>query len=90
MHNNLKPLHRKLGAYLSARDLSQLVIKSIEAENIDENGVLFQVFFGISGNTHRFWNIGNARRIVRYALENDSQIRFADQLAEILINAKDQ
>lgn len=87
--DDLKQLHRELGAYLSARDLSQLVIKSIEAENIeDENGVPFQVFFGISGNTHRFWNIDNARRVVGYAPEDDSQIRFAGGIAEIIQEAQ--
>ena len=87
--DDLKQLHRELGAYLSARDLSQLVIKSIEAENIeDENGVPFQVFFGISGNTHRFWNIDNARRVVEYAPEDDSQIRFAGEIAEIIQKAQ--
>ncbi|MDA0709836.1 MAG: NAD(P)-dependent oxidoreductase, partial [bacterium] len=59
--SGLKKMHRELGAYLSGRDLAQMVIKSIETENIeDENGVPFQVFFGISGNTHRFWSIDNA------------------------------
>ncbi|MDE2799818.1 MAG: NAD(P)-dependent oxidoreductase [Gemmatimonadota bacterium] len=87
--DDLKQLHRELGAYLSARDLSQLVIKSLEAENIeDENGVPFQVFFGISGNTHRFWNIDNARRVVGYAPEDDSQIRFAGGIAEIIQEAQ--
>ncbi len=87
--DDLKQLRRELGAYLSARDLSQLVIKSIEAENIeDENGVPFQVFFGISGNTHRFWNIDNARRVVGYAPEDDSQIRFAGEIAEIIREAQ--
>ena len=87
--DDLKQLHRELGAYLSARDLSQLVIKSIETENIeDENGVPFQVFFGISGNTHRFWNIDNARRVVGYAPEDDSQIRFAGEIAEIIQEAQ--
>lgn len=87
--DDLKQLHRELGAYLSARDLSQLVIKSIETENIeDENGVPFQVFFGISGNTHRFWNIDNARRVVGYAPEDDSQIRFAGDIAEIIREAQ--
>ena len=87
--DDLKQLHRELGAYLSARDLSQLVIKSIETEDIeDENGVPFQVFFGISGNTHRFWNIDNARRIVGYAPEDDSQIRFAGAIAEIIQEAQ--
>ena len=87
--DDLKQLHRELGAYLSARDLSQLVIKSLETENIeDENGVPFQVFFGISGNTHRFWNIDNARRVVGYAPEDDSQIRFAGEIAEIIQEAQ--
>lgn len=87
--DSLGQMHRELGAYLSARDLSQLVIKSLEAENIeDENGVPFQVFFGISGNTHRFWNIDNARRVVGYAPEDDSQIRFAGEIAEIIQEAQ--
>ena len=83
--DDLKRMHRELGAYLSARDLSQLVIKSLETENIeDENGIPFQIFFGISGNTHRFWNIANARRIVGYAPEDDSQLRFANEIAEVI------
>lgn len=87
--DDLKQMHRELGAYLSARDLSQLVIKSIEAEDIrDEHGVPFQVFFGISGNTHRFWNIDNARRVVGYAPQDDSQIRFADKVAAVILEAQ--
>ena len=54
-------MRRALGAYLSARDLTQLVVKSIETEDIrDEHGVPFQVFYGISGNSHAFWSIANA------------------------------
>ena len=87
--DDLKQMHRELGAYLSARDLSQLVIKSIEAEDIrDEHGVPFQVFFGISGNTHRFWNIDNARRVVGYAPQDDSQTRFADKVAAVILEAQ--
>lgn len=83
--DDLKKLHRELGAYFSGRDLAQMVIKSIETENIeDENGVPFQVFFGISGNTHRFWSLDNARKVIGYAPEDDSQIRFADQIAEVI------
>ncbi len=87
--DDLKQMHRELGAYLSARDLSQLVIKSLEAARIeDENGVPFQVFFGISGNTHRFWNIDNARRVVGYAPQDDSQIRFAKEISEVIREAR--
>ena len=86
---NLKKLHRALGAYLSVRDEVQLIVKSIETENIeDENGVPFQIFYGISANTHAFWSIANARRIIGYEPEDDSAIRFADRVAEIIAEAK--
>ena len=80
--DNLKGMHRNLGAYLSARDQVQLIVKSIETENIeDQNGVPFQIFYGISGNTHRFWTIENARRIIGYKPEDDSAIKFADKIS---------
>ena len=80
--DNLKGMHRNLGAYLSARDQVQLIVKSIETENIeDQNGIPFQVFYGISGNTHRFWTIENARRIIGYKPEDDSAIKFADKIS---------
>ena len=56
--DNLKAMHRGLGAYLSVRDQVQLFVKSIETENIeDENGIPFQIFYGISDNSHKFWSI---------------------------------
>ena len=82
---DLKRLHRSMGAYLSVRDQQQLVIRSIETENIeDEQGVPFQIFYGISGNTHRFWSLANARKVIGYAPEDDSQLRFAEVLAKAL------
>lgn len=87
--DNLKGMHRGLGAYLSARDQAQLVIKSIETENIeDENGVPFQVFYGVSGNSHNFWSIANARRVIGYEPEDNSQIRFADRIAAVITAAR--
>ncbi|HVB96593.1 MAG TPA: NAD(P)-dependent oxidoreductase [Chloroflexota bacterium] len=87
--SDLKTLHRALGAYLSVRDQVQLFVKSIETDDIrDENGVPFQVFYGISGNSHRFWPIANAQRVIGYAPEDDSQIRWADKLAQMLIDAR--
>lgn len=86
---NLKPgeikkMHRGLGAYLSRRDQAQLVVKSIDAPDIrDANGIPFQIFYGVSGNTHNFWSIVNARKVIGYAPEDDSQISFADRIAEI-------
>ncbi len=81
----LQAYRRDLGAYLSARDLQQLVIKSIEAESIaDEHGIPWQVFYGISNNTRAFWSIANARRVIGYAPEDDSEVVFADDIRQLL------
>ena len=80
----IKKMHRGLGAFLSRRDQVQLFVKSIEAKGIeDANGIPFQIFYGVSGNTHNFWSIANARRVIGYAPEDDSQVLFADRIAEI-------
>ncbi len=79
---DLQRLHRALGAYLSVRDQVQLFAKSIEAEDIrDEHGVPFQIFYGVSDNTHNFWSIVNARRVIGYSPEDNSQVRFAAEIA---------
>jgi len=81
---DIKTMHRGLGAYLSKRDQIQLFVKSIEAPNIeDEHGVPFQVFYGVSGNSHNFWSIANARKVIGYDPEDNSQVNFADRIAEI-------
>ena len=75
-------VRRALAVYISRRDLDQLIIKSIEAPDIhDAHGVPFQIFYGISNNARAFWSIANARRIIGYAPEDDSEIRFRDQIA---------
>jgi hypothetical protein len=80
---DLRGVRRALAAYISDRDMQQLFVRSIEAEDIrDEHGVGFQIFYGISGNSHAFWSIANARRVIGYAPEDNSEIRFADLLAE--------
>jgi hypothetical protein len=62
----------------------QLVTKSIEAPDIEnEHGVPFQIFYGVSGNTHNFWSIANARKVIGYAPRDNSQVKFADRIAEI-------
>lgn len=89
--NDLQQMHRGLGAYLSVRDQVQLVIKSIETEDIrDANGVPFQIFYGISGNAHNFWSLANARRVTGYAPQDDSQVRFADKIAAITRAAQER
>jgi nucleoside-diphosphate-sugar epimerase len=78
-------LKRNLGAYISERDLAQLFWKSVDAPHIeDEHGVPFQIFYGISNNTRAFWSIANARRIIAYAPEDDSEVRYAHLVREIL------
>jgi hypothetical protein len=58
------------------------VIKCIETEDIaTEHGVPFQIFYGISGNDHGFWSIANARKIIGYEPEDNSAIRFADDIS---------
>jgi hypothetical protein len=76
---------RDLGAYLSPRDLQQLAVRSIECGPLeDEWGVPFQIFYGISNNTRAFWSIANARRVVGYAPEDDSELRYVADIARLL------
>ena len=76
---DLRCVRRALAAYISQRDLAQLFIKSIEAEDIrDENGVPFQIFYGISNNSHAYWSIVNARKVIGYEPQDNSEVRFAD------------
>ena len=61
---------------------------SLETKNInDENGVPFQIFYGISGNSHNFWSLANAKRVIGYAPKDNSAIRFSDKTAKILNEA---
>ena len=86
---DLKTMHRALGAYLSRRDQVQQAIRMVETEDIrDEHGVPFLIVYGISGNTHRFWSLANAREKIGYAPEDDSQVNFADKITAIARAAK--
>jgi NAD dependent epimerase/dehydratase family len=79
---DLKTMHRGLGAYLSQRDQVQQAIRMVETEDIrDEHGVPFLIVYGISGNTHRFWSIANARAKIGYEPQDDSQVNFAETIA---------
>jgi len=79
---DLRRMRRALAVYISQRDMAQLFTKSIEAADIrDEHGVPFQVFYGISNNPHAFWSIVNARQVIGYEPQDNSEIRFADLIA---------
>ncbi len=76
---------RDLAGYVSPRDLQQLFCRSIETPEIDdEYGVPFHIFYGVSNNTRKFWSIANARRVIGYEPEDDSEVRFAEDIARIL------
>ena len=76
-----KSYKRNLGAYISERDIQQLYVKAIEASDINNaDGIPFQIFYGISNNTRAFWSIANARRVIGYTPEDDSEEVFADDI----------
>ncbi|HEV2108153.1 MAG TPA: NAD(P)-dependent oxidoreductase [Thermomicrobiales bacterium] len=76
---------RELAGYISERDLQQLFIKSIDARSIDDqHGIPFQIFNGVSNNARKFWSITNARQVVDYQPVDDSEVRFAKDIARLL------
>ena len=83
--NDVRNYKRNLGAYISPRDLQQLFVRSIETENIEnEHGVPWQVVYGISGNTRAFWSLSNARRVLGYQPQDDSEIKYAEEIQGFL------
>lgn len=77
---------RDLGAYISPRDLTQLFVKAIAAPAIEnEHGVPWQVVYGISDNARAFWSLANARKVLGYQPEDDSEAKFAKDIAGFLV-----
>jgi NAD(P)-dependent dehydrogenase (short-subunit alcohol dehydrogenase family) len=62
----LKPDLKILDAWVSQRDLNQLIQKCIDAENIK-----FAVFHGLSDNRFKRLDISDARELVGYAPQDD-------------------
>src|SRR6267154_668365 len=56
-------LHRE---WCSPRDLTQLFVKCLRAD------ISFGLFFGVSNNAGRYWDISNAERMVGYKPEDDA------------------
>ena len=76
---------RDLGAHFSQRDLRQLFIKAIETPDIERaDGVPWLVVYGISGNTRAFWSLESARRVLGYAPEDDSEVKYSADIARLL------
>ena len=79
---------RDLGAYISPRDLTQLFVKANDAPDIEnEHGIPWQVVYGISNNTRAFWSLSNARDVLGYEPEDDSEVRYAEDIARLLDGA---
>ena len=77
---------RDLGAYISPRDLTQLFVKAIETPDIEnEHGIPWQVVYGISNNTRAFWSLANAREVLGYEPEDDSEVKYAADIQEFLV-----
>lgn len=76
---------RDIAGYISERDLQQLFVKSIDTPGIDDEfGVPFHIFYGVSNNARTFWSITNARKVVGYAPEDNSEVTFADDIARMI------
>ncbi len=44
----------------------------------------FQIFYGVSDNARTFWSTSNARRVVGYRPQDDSEVIFADDIAAMV------
>ena len=76
---------RELAGYISECDLQQLFCKSVETSQIDdEHGVPFHIFYGVSNNARTFWSITNARRVIDYQPQDDSEMRFSADIARLM------
>lgn len=76
---------RDLGAHFSQRDLVQLFVRAIETPDITRtDGVPWLVVYGISGNTRAFWSLESARRVLGYEPEDDSEVKYAEDISRLL------
>lgn len=60
---------RSLKTWCSPRDLAQLVQKSLDHQDLG-----FQIFYGVSNNTNRIWNIDNARQLIDYQPQDNAEL----------------
>ncbi len=62
------PRDEILSAWCSPEDLADLVQRCLETD-----GLGFRVFYGVSNNRRRLWDIRNARELVRYQPESNAE-----------------
>jgi UDP-glucose 4-epimerase len=83
--NNPGGYKRDLGAYISQRDLCQLFTRATEAPNIEnEHGIPWLVVYGISDNTRSFWSLTSARQVLGYQPQDDSEVKYAQDIRAFL------
>ncbi|MBE9201577.1 MULTISPECIES: NAD(P)-dependent oxidoreductase [unclassified Nodularia (in: cyanobacteria)] len=70
------PNDRILSNWCSSRDLAQIVRRSLEHDNLG-----FQIFYAVSGNTRRYWDISNAQKLLGYEPEDNAEIYFRSFLS---------
>jgi nucleoside-diphosphate-sugar epimerase len=64
------PTHdvRHLATWCSHRDLAQLIDRCLSAP-----GLKFDIFYGVSDNKWRFWDISHARKVVGYEPQDNAE-----------------
>lgn len=66
---------RNLSTWLSPRDMAQLAWRAVETP------LTWGIFYAISGNTRRYWDIGPTQEQLGYQPEDDAE-RYAGQVSE--------
>lgn len=86
-NNNAANYKRDLGAYISSRDLTQLFVKATETPDItNKHGIPWLVVYGISNNTRAFWSLANARQVLNYKPEDDSEVKYSEDIYNFLVD----
>ena len=71
-----RPLEeRHLAVWISHKDMARLVRCAIEAPNIR-----YEIVYGISSNTRRFWDLTRAREVLGYEPQDDAEAYAAELL----------
>jgi len=60
---------RHFATWLSHRDQAQLVRKSLEAPD----SLTFDIFYGVSNNKWRFWDIEHPKKVIGYEPEDNAE-----------------
>jgi len=74
-HNDPTRSVRHMATWMSHRDLAQMVDLCLSID-----GLGFEIFYGVSGNRWRFWDISHAQRVLGYRPQDDAE-RYRDRLA---------